>query len=114
MGELRHIDPHYWPQRDHVLLVVPPSSKEHSTTTVVQAARCRGYDVCVVDDCSEDRTADNAADAGAHVLRMPVARGPWPVASARPCGVAFVAGSLVLGAYRWGCLLRAASVRLST
>ncbi|MCU1488990.1 MAG: glycosyl transferase [Acidimicrobiaceae bacterium] len=66
-----------------VLLVVPALNEERSVGSVVDACRGLGYDVCVVDDGSVDRTADRAADAGAHVLRLPVNLG---IGGALRCG----------------------------
>ena len=51
--------------------------------SVVNAGRGLGYDVCVVDDGSRDRTAQIAAGAGARVLRLPVNLG---VGGALRCG----------------------------
>jgi glycosyltransferase involved in cell wall biosynthesis len=66
-----------------VLLVVPAFNEERSVGTVVRAGRDLGYAVCVIDDGSVDQTADHAADAGAHVLRLPVNLG---VGGALRCG----------------------------
>lgn len=66
-----------------VLLLIPALNEEQSVGTVVQAARRLGYDVCVMDDGSVDRTADRAAQAGAFVLRLPVNLG---VGGALRCG----------------------------
>ncbi len=66
-----------------VLLVIPAFNEEHSVGGVVRAARRLHYDVCVVDDSSADRTAEQAADAGAPVLRLPVNLG---VGGALRCG----------------------------
>lgn len=66
-----------------VLLVIPAFNEEHSVGGVVRAARRLHYDVCVVDDGSGDRTAEQAADAGAAVLRLPVNLG---VGGALRCG----------------------------
>lgn len=66
-----------------VLLVMPAFNEEQSVAAVVRAGRVLGYEVCVVDDGSADRTAIRAADAGAHVLRLPVNLG---VGGALRCG----------------------------
>jgi glycosyltransferase involved in cell wall biosynthesis len=66
-----------------VLVVVPALDEERSVATVVQRAVGMGYDVCVVDDGSVDRTAERAAAAGAQVLRLPVNLG---VGGALRCG----------------------------
>ena len=55
-----------------MLLVVPALNEERSVGAVVHASRHAGFDVCVVDDGSTDSTARRAADAGAHVLHLPV------------------------------------------
>jgi glycosyltransferase involved in cell wall biosynthesis len=66
-----------------VLLVMPALNEERSVGGVVRASRRLDYDVCVVDDGSIDSTAERAADAGAHVLRLPVNLG---VGGALRCG----------------------------
>jgi glycosyltransferase involved in cell wall biosynthesis len=66
-----------------VLLVIPAFNEERSVGDVVRAARRLRYDVCVVDDGSVDRTAEQAADAGAQVLRLAVNLG---VGGALRCG----------------------------
>jgi glycosyltransferase involved in cell wall biosynthesis len=68
---------------DRVLLVIPALNEERSVASVVETARHLGYDVCVVDDGSRDRTAERAAAAGAQVLRLPVNLG---VGGALRCG----------------------------
>src|ERR1700694_2192010 len=68
---------------DRILLVVPAFNEERSVAGVVGAARRLGYDVCVVDDGSSDRTARLAGEAGAQVLRLPVNLG---VGGALRCG----------------------------
>lgn len=68
---------------ERVLLVVPALDEERSVGGVVDAGRRLGYDVCVVDDGSRDRTALLAARAGASVLRLPVNLG---VGGALRCG----------------------------
>jgi glycosyltransferase involved in cell wall biosynthesis len=66
-----------------VLLVVPALNEESTVGTVVSAGGSLGYDICVIDDGSSDRTAERAAEAGARVLRMPVNLG---VGGALRCG----------------------------
>jgi len=66
------------------LLLVPARNEWATVGTVVQVARRLGYDVCVVDDCSDDATADSAEAAGAHVVRLPVKLG---VGAAVRCGL---------------------------
>jgi GT2 family glycosyltransferase len=71
------------PPPHRVLLVIPALNEERSVGKVVDAGRRLGYGVCVVDDGSVDSTAERAADAGAHVLRLPVHLG---VGGALRCG----------------------------
>jgi glycosyltransferase involved in cell wall biosynthesis len=66
-----------------VLLVMPAFNEERSVGAVVRTGRGLGYEVCVVDDGSLDRTAARAAEAGAYVLRLPVNLG---VGGALRCG----------------------------
>lgn len=66
-----------------VLVVIPAFNEERSVGEVVRISRVLGYEVCVVDDGSVDRTAKRAVDAGAHVLRLPVNLG---VGGALRCG----------------------------
>ncbi len=55
-----------------VLVVIPAFNEEGSIANVVQQVRKEGLGiVLVVDDGSEDETARAAAQAGAHVLRLP-------------------------------------------
>ncbi len=68
---------------EQVLLIVPALDEERSVAGVVERARALGYDVCVVDDGSADRTAQRAGEAGAVVLRLPVNLG---VGGALRCG----------------------------
>jgi glycosyltransferase involved in cell wall biosynthesis len=70
-------------QVEPVLLVVPALNEQNSVGGVVTAARDQGYDVCVVDDGSDDETAARTAAAGARVLRLPVNLG---VGGALRCG----------------------------
>lgn len=71
------------PARESVVLVVPAFNEEHSVGMVVEAAKRLGYEVCVVDDGSHDRTAEIASAAGAEVLSLPVNLG---VGGALRCG----------------------------
>ena len=66
-----------------VLLVSPALNEERSVAAVVSGALELGYDVCVIDDASTDRTAERARAAGAHVLALPVNLG---VGGALRCG----------------------------
>ncbi len=66
-----------------VLVVVPALNEQDSVGGVVRRARECGFDVCVVDDGSSDRTGQQAASAGAQVLRLPVNVG---VGGALRCG----------------------------
>lgn len=66
-----------------VLLVVPALNEEQTVGLVVQQSRRLNYDVCVVDDGSDDGTAAKAEEAGAYVLRLPVNIG---VGGALRCG----------------------------
>jgi glycosyltransferase involved in cell wall biosynthesis len=65
------------------LVVMPALNEEQSVGTVVAAARRLGYEVCVIDDGSSDRTAQRAREAGAEVLRLPVNLG---IGGALRCG----------------------------
>jgi glycosyltransferase involved in cell wall biosynthesis len=84
--QLRQNVPHGRRPRGRVLLVVPAFNEERSIVSVVQTAHNLGYDVCVVDDCSYDHTAERGADAGAYVLRLP-----------KHLGV----GAALRGGFRW-------------
>jgi glycosyltransferase involved in cell wall biosynthesis len=66
-----------------VLVIVPALNEQDSVGAVVRGGRQHGYDVCVVDDGSVDRTGARASEAGAHVLRLPVNVG---VGGALRCG----------------------------
>jgi glycosyltransferase involved in cell wall biosynthesis len=61
IGELRRI------------AIVPALNEEEAVRGVIDEIRAfdPGFDIVVVDDGSTDRTAGIAADAGAHVLRLP-------------------------------------------
>ncbi len=65
------------------LVVIPALNEEQSVGSVVSAARRLGYEVCVIDDGSGDRTAERAREAGAEVLRLPVNLG---IGGALRCG----------------------------
>jgi len=69
-----------------VLCIVPAFNEEASVGPVVAQLRALGYDVCVVDDGSTDRTAAEAGAAGAQVLRLPRNVG---VGGALRCGFRF-------------------------
>lgn len=56
---------------EDVLVVLPALNEETSVASVVERVQAAGYDACVVDDGSEDRTAERARNAGATVLRLP-------------------------------------------
>jgi glycosyltransferase involved in cell wall biosynthesis len=66
-----------------VLLVVPALNEQDSVGAVARMGRDLGYDVCVVDDGSTDRTRRCASEAGARVLQLPVNVG---VGGALRCG----------------------------
>jgi glycosyltransferase involved in cell wall biosynthesis len=66
-----------------VLVVMPALNEEESVGTVVRAVLELGFDACVVDDGSTDRTADVARSAGATVLSLPLNLG---VGAALRCG----------------------------
>jgi glycosyltransferase involved in cell wall biosynthesis len=55
------------------IAIVPALNEEEAVGRVIDEIRRfdRGFDIVVVDDGSTDRTAGIAADAGAHVLRLP-------------------------------------------
>jgi glycosyltransferase involved in cell wall biosynthesis len=55
------------------LAIVPAYNEEESVGRVIDEIRefDPGFDVCVVDDGSVDRTAGVAVDRGAHVIRLP-------------------------------------------
>lgn len=68
------------------LVVIPAHNEADSVGEVVSRVRAVGYSCVVVDDGSEDDTAEIAERAGAHVLRMPVNVG---VGGAMKCGFAY-------------------------
>lgn len=55
-----------------VVVVVPAFDEEACVGDVVTAVRALGYDCVVVDDASNDRTAEVAEQAGAIVIRLPI------------------------------------------
>ena len=60
------------------LIVIPAKNEAASIGPVVRAVRAHGYlDVLVVDDGSDDETGRIAREAGALVLRAPLAQGAW-------------------------------------
>ena len=69
--------------RRSVLVVVPALDEEATVGHVVARLRAARFDCLVVDDGSADATARVAADAGAHVVRLPVNLG---VGGALRCG----------------------------
>ena len=68
------------------LVVVPAHNESASVGEVVRRVRAVGYPCVVVDDGSDDNTADVAEHAGAHLIRMPVNVG---VGGAMKCGFAY-------------------------
>ena len=60
------------------LIVIPAKNEAASISAVVRAVRAHGYlDVLVVDDDSADETGRIAREAGALVMRAPLAQGAW-------------------------------------
>lgn len=60
------------------LIVIPAKNEAASIGDVIRAVRAHGYvDVLVVDDDSADETGRIAREAGALVLRAPLAQGAW-------------------------------------
>jgi glycosyltransferase involved in cell wall biosynthesis len=60
------------------LIVIPAKNEAASIGEVVRAVRTHGYlDVLVVDDGSDDETGRIAREAGALVMRAPLAQGAW-------------------------------------
>ena len=55
-----------------VLVVIPAYQEQGRVGRVVSGFRDQGFEVVVVDDCSTDRTAAEAAEAGARVIRLPI------------------------------------------
>jgi glycosyltransferase involved in cell wall biosynthesis len=56
----------------NVVIVIPAYDEEACINEVVTSVRAGGYDCVVVDDASNDRTADLAEQAGANVIRLPI------------------------------------------
>lgn len=56
-------------QSGKVAVVIPAFREERHVGGVVRAVRAEGFDAVVVDDGSDDRTADAAGEAGAMVIR---------------------------------------------
>ena len=59
------------------LVIIPAYNEEKSIARAVSDVRtcAEGFDVVVINDCSEDRTADECKSAGAAVIDLPVHRG---------------------------------------
>jgi NAD(P)-dependent dehydrogenase (short-subunit alcohol dehydrogenase family) len=64
-------------------LVVPAYNEADTVRSVVRSIGEAGFDVVVIDDGSSDRTAQEAADGGASVIRLPFNLG---VGGALRCG----------------------------
>lgn len=60
-----------------LLVVIPAYNEEQNVAAVIDDVQrtLPGVDILVVDDGSADETADRAASAGAHVLRLPLNSG---------------------------------------
>lgn len=58
-----------------VCVVIPGYREEKRIGAVVRAVRAHGLDVVVIDDGSDDRTSDEAAQAGAAVVKHPTNMG---------------------------------------
>lgn len=56
----------------NVLVVIPAFDEEACISEVVVSVRACGYESVVVDDASNDRTAELAEHAGANVIRLPI------------------------------------------
>lgn len=60
------------------LIVIPARNEGRTIAEIVRSVRDKGYaDVLVVDDASTDDTGRLAREAGARVLRAPLAQGAW-------------------------------------
>jgi glycosyltransferase involved in cell wall biosynthesis len=70
----------------NVLVLLPALDEEATVGSVVVRVREAGFDACVIDDGSSDRTAERARRAGAIVLRLPINLG---VGGALRCGFRF-------------------------
>ena len=70
-------------QNNEVLIVVPAYNESATIGKVVSQIRQEGFSCVVVDDGSEDETAQLAKDAGANVLQLPINAG---VGGALRCG----------------------------
>ncbi|MGQ9753220.1 MAG: glycosyltransferase family 2 protein [Thermaceae bacterium] len=61
--------------KDPATILIPAFNEEATIAQVVQTAQEAGLDVLVVDDASQDATAQKAEEAGARVVRLPQNRG---------------------------------------
>lgn len=59
------------------MVVIPALNEEATIADIVAEVRAQGLAVMVVNDASEDRTADAARAAGAEVLDLPCRLGAW-------------------------------------
>lgn len=60
------------------LVIIPAHNEESSVVGVISSVRERyGWPVVVVDDASDDRTAERAREAGARVVRHALRLGAW-------------------------------------
>ncbi|MBW1843988.1 MAG: glycosyltransferase family 2 protein [Deltaproteobacteria bacterium] len=80
--KIKNSDPDDAPLREepHLLVVMPALNEERTVAQVVRSVPREipgvgRVDVVVIDDGSDDRTADRAADAGAKVISHPTNRG---------------------------------------
>jgi glycosyltransferase involved in cell wall biosynthesis len=73
-----------------VLIVTPAYNEERSVGDVVRSVTAAGFDICVVDDGSVDRTSEVAREAGAIVLTLPLNLG---VGGALRCGFRYAVTS---------------------
>lgn len=58
-----------------IWVVIPAYNEQRGVRDAVQQVRQYIPNVVVVDDCSRDKTSDEALEGGAHVLRHPINRG---------------------------------------